>query len=94
MDYQNIIVKLYPHYAVYERKVRYMILLMVTRSYGDKWVDNTIDDDTKTSISEKARSGFSNINMDEVLEYFDLAELENYLFCLRRWTLTITYIMS
>lgn len=72
--------KLYPHYAVYERKVRYMILLMVTRSYGDKWVDNTIDDDTKTSISEKARSGFSNINMDEVLEYFDLAELENYLF--------------
>lgn len=53
---------------------------MVTRSYGDKWIDNTIDDDTKTSISEKARSGFSNINMDEVLEYFDLAELENYLF--------------
>lgn len=72
--------KLYPLYAAYERKVRYMILLMVTRSYGDKWIDNTIDDDTKTSISEKARSGFSNINMDEVLEYFDLAELENYLF--------------
>lgn len=46
--------KLYPLYAAYERKVRYMILLMVTRSYGDKWIDNTIDDDTKTSISEKA----------------------------------------
>lgn len=86
--------KLYPLYAAYERKVRYMILLMVTRSYGDKWIDNTIDDDTKTSISEKARSGFSNINMDEVLEYFDLAELENYLFYIRRWILTIIYIMN
>lgn len=73
--------KLYPKYASYERNLRYMILLMVTKSYGEQWIKNTIvDDEIKSSISSKARSDFSKISMDEVLEYFDLSELENYLF--------------
>lgn len=72
--------KLYPKYAQYERKLRYMILIIVTKAYGTGWIKNTVDENAKQSISGRAHNSFSNIKMDEILEYLDLGEIENYLF--------------
>lgn len=72
--------KLYPKYAQYERKLRYMILIIVTKAYGAGWVENTVDKNAKQSISGRAHNSFSNLKMDEILEYLELGEIENYLF--------------
>lgn len=72
--------KLYPKYAQYERKLRYMILIIVTKAYGAGWIENTVDENVKQSISGRAHNSFSNLKMDEILEYLELGEIENYLF--------------
>lgn len=72
--------KLYPKYAQYERKLRYMILVIVTKAYGAGWIENTVDENAKQSISGRAHNSFSNLKMDEILEYLELGEIENYLF--------------
>lgn len=72
--------KLYPKYAQYERKLRYMILIIVTKAYGAGWIENTVDENAKQSISDRAHNSFSNLKMDEILEYLELSEIENYLF--------------
>lgn len=72
--------KLYPKYAQYERKLRYMILIIVTKAYGAGWIENTVDENAKQSISGRAHNSFSNLKMDEILEYLELGEIENYLF--------------
>lgn len=72
--------RLYPKYAEYERKLRYMILLIVMKAYGSNWIE-TVPREMETRILDKAHVGsLSQISFDKILEYTDLAELENYLF--------------
>ena len=72
--------RLYPKYAEYERKLRSMILIIVVKAYGSNWIE-TVPKDIEDSISKKARvKEISRLAFDEILEYADLAELENYLF--------------
>lgn len=57
-----------------------MILIIVTKAYGAGWIENTVDENAKQSISGRAHNSFSNLKMDEILEYLELGEIENYLF--------------
>ena len=72
--------KLYPKYSEYERKIRCMVLLIVTKAYGKGWVETTIKGKLQKNVTTKARANINRINMEEILEYFDLSDLENYLF--------------
>ena len=72
--------KLYPKYSEYERKLRCMVLLIVTKAYGKGWVANTVKGDLKKNVTTKARENINGIPMEDILEYFDLRDLENYLF--------------
>lgn len=69
--------KLYPKYSIFERKMRQLILLVLTKAFGDKWVDITISEETQKSLKERAKG---NLKISEVLEQFELAQLEDYLF--------------
>lgn len=71
--------KLYPKYSVFERKMRQLILLVLTKAFGDKWVENTISVETQKSLKERAKAK-GNLKISEVLEQFELAQLEDYLF--------------
>ena len=72
--------KLYPRYARYERKLRHMVLLMVTNAYGKNWIEDTFDEEMRDDIQKNARKGIANISMETPLEYLDLGDLEDYLF--------------
>lgn len=74
--------KLYPKYSIFERKIRQLILLVLTKAFDDKWVDITISEETKKSLMERAKAK-GNLKISEVLEQFDLAQLEDYLFANR-----------
>ena len=71
--------KLYPKYSIFERKMRQLILLVLTKAFGDKWVDITIPEETQKSLKERAKAK-GNLKISEVLEQFELAQLEDYLF--------------
>ena len=71
---------MYPKYSEYERKLRYMVLLMVTKAYGKGWVANTVKGELQENVTAKARNNINRIRMEDVLEYFDLSDLEKYLF--------------
>ena len=71
--------KLYPKYSNFERKMRQLILLVLTKAFGDKWVDITISEETQKSLKERAKAK-GNLKISEVLEQFELAQLEDYLF--------------
>lgn len=70
--------KLYPKYAIFERKMRQLILLVLTKAFGNKWIDKTISENTKKDLKEKTKGG--SLKTNEVLELLDLSQLENYLF--------------
>lgn len=72
--------KLYPKYSEYERKLRCMVLLIVTKAYGKGWVANTVKGELQKNVTTKARGNINRIPMEDILEYFDLSDLENYLF--------------
>lgn len=72
--------RLYPKYAEYERKLRCMILIILMKAYGSNWI-KTVPKEMEESISDKAHvKEISKLPFDQILEYADLAELENYLF--------------
>lgn len=71
--------KLYPKYSIFERKMRQLILLVLTKAFGDKWVDSTISEEKQKSFKERAKAK-GNLKISEVLEQFELAQLEDYLF--------------
>lgn len=71
--------KLYPKYAEYERKLRYMVLLIVTKAYGTG-VISSIDTTIQESVKNKAHKNINNISVESIFEYFELKDLENYLF--------------
>lgn len=72
--------KLYPRYANYERRLRYMVLLMVTRAYGGMWIKNTFNKELEDSVTKTGKKGISKMSLETPLEYFELQQLEDYLF--------------
>jgi hypothetical protein len=69
--------RLYPKYAKFERSLRQLILLVLTKAFGATWKDQTIDKEKQNELKKKNRG---NINLSNILEQMDLNELEDYLF--------------
>ncbi len=72
--------KLYPRFGAFERKVRQLIILVLTKAFGDNWVNETIPKEKQDELRAKAKG---KLNTREILEQFDLAELEAFLFAER-----------
>lgn len=47
--------KLYPLYAQYERSLRQLIVLVLTKAFGNKWIDETISRDELNDLKGKAK---------------------------------------
>ena len=80
-DYDGISEKfcrqLYPKIAVFERKIRSFILLIVTKAYGSRWRDETVSEECLNEIKKNNKGRTA---LTETLENMDLTMLENYLF--------------
>lgn len=72
--------KLYPRYAGYERRLRYMVLLMVTKAYGGMWIKNTFNKELVDSVTQTGRKSISKMSLETPFEYLELQQLEDYLF--------------
>lgn len=69
--------KLYPKYGLFERLLRQLILLVLTKSFGAGWIDKTISEEQQKEMKKIAKGSFGLMN---ALEQFDLYSMENYLF--------------
>lgn len=69
--------RLYPKYAEFERKLRSLVLFILTKAYGSNWRTETVSEELLSALQEKAHG---NVSLNETLENMDLATLENYLF--------------
>lgn len=78
---ESFCIRLYPKYAQFERKLRRLILLVLTKAYGINWKNITIPEDMLNKIKETAQG---NVSLSSVLENMDLATLEEYLFAKRK----------
>jgi len=72
--------KLYSKYALFERRLRQLILLVVTKAFGNEWVQETISEDTRNELKERAKG---NLTLTGALEQLDLHQMEEYLFGIR-----------
>lgn len=69
--------RLYPKYAAFERKLRSLILFILTKAYGSNWRTETVSKEQLSALQEKAHG---KVSLNEILENMDLATLETYLF--------------
>lgn len=71
--------RLYPKYAEFERKLRSLVLFILTKAYGSNWrtETETVSEDLLSVLKENAHGKLS---LNETLENMDLATLEAYLF--------------
>ena len=69
--------RLYPKYAEFERKLRSLVLFILTKAYGSNWQTETVSDEMLAVLQEKAHG---RVSLNETLENMDLATLEIYLF--------------
>lgn len=69
--------RLYPKYAEFERKLRSLVLFILTKAYGSNWRTETVSEDLLCVLKENAHGKLS---LNETLENMDLATLEDYLF--------------
>lgn len=69
--------RLYPKYAQFERKLRRLVLLILTKAYGSDWSKETISRDMLDGIKKIAKG---NVTLSTTLENMNLATLEEYLF--------------
>lgn len=69
--------KLYPKYSLFERKLRQLILLVLTKSYGSAWRNETIPEKTMNELKATAKG---NLTLTDTLEQFDLFQMEQFLF--------------
>lgn len=67
--------RLYPKYAEFERLLRALVSLIVTKAYGSAWREETMAD-----LKKNARG---NLPISETLEQMDLSTVEEYLFAER-----------
>ena len=69
--------RLYPKYAEFERKLRSLVLFILTKAYGSNWRTETVSEEMLSALQEKAHGKAS---LNETLENMDLATLEKFLF--------------
>lgn len=69
--------RLYPKYAEFERKLRSIVLLILTEAYGSEWKNETVSEQLLSEIKETAKG---NVTLSTLLENMDLSTLEGYLF--------------
>jgi len=69
--------RLYPKYAEFERKLRSLILFILTKAYGSSWQEETVSEEMLSAIKKRAHG---NISLNETLENMDLDNLETFLF--------------
>lgn len=69
--------RLYPKYAEFERKLRSLVLFILTKAYGSNWQTETVSDEMLAVLQEKAHG---RVSLNDILENMDLATLETYLF--------------
>lgn len=69
--------RLYPKYAEFERKLRSLVLFILTKAYGSNWRTETVSDEMLSALQENAHG---KVSLNETLENMDLATLETYLF--------------
>lgn len=69
--------RLYPKYAEFERKLRSLILFILTKAYGSRWQSETVSQELLNVIKENAHG---KVSLNETLENMDLNTLETYLF--------------
>ena len=74
---ENFCKRLYPKYAEFERKLRSLVLFILTKAYGSDWQKETVPDETLDVLKKNAHG---NVSLNETLENMDLATLETYLF--------------
>lgn len=79
--------RLYPKYSKFERKIRQLVLLVLTKAFGISWDKETISKEQMNLLKGIARkkivdesSKDRNIPLSEILEQMDLYTLEKYLF--------------
>lgn len=69
--------KLFPQYAVFERRIRRLILQVLIKAFGSSWREKTFSQEEIDAMKERARGKLS---LSATLEQMDLASLEKYLF--------------
>lgn len=69
--------RLYPKYAEFERKLRSLVLFILTKAYGSNWRTETV---SKEMLSALQKNAHGNVSLNETLENMDLDTLEKYLF--------------
>lgn len=72
--------RLYPKYAEFERLLRALVSLIVTKAYGSAWREETVPEEMMADLKKNARG---NLPISETLEQMDLSTLEEYLFAER-----------
>lgn len=69
--------KLYKKFSSFEREMRQLILLVLTKAFGTAWRNETVPEDMLKSLKQNAHG---NISLSDTLEQMDLATLEQFLF--------------
>ncbi len=69
--------RLYKHYATFERRIRQLILLVLTKSFGCAWREKTVSESDLKTLMKKSKGSLS---LTDTLEQFDLKMMEDYLF--------------
>ena len=72
--------RLYPKYAEFERSLRALVSLIVTKAYGSAWREETVPEEMMADLKKNARG---NLPISETLEQMDLSTVEEYLFAER-----------
>ena len=72
--------RLYPKYAEFERLLRALVSLIVTKAYGSAWREKTVPEEMMADLKKNARG---NLPISETLEQMDLSTVEEYLFAER-----------
>ena len=72
--------RLYPKYAEFERLLRALVSLIVTKAYGSAWREETVPEEMMADLKKNARG---NLPISETLEQMDLSTVEEYLFAER-----------
>ena len=71
--------KLYPKYGLFERLLRQLILLVLTKAFGVNWREETISGEKLKDIKRVAKAK-GTLSLSDTLEQMDLNSMEKYLF--------------
>ncbi len=75
--------KIYPKFNEFERKIRRLIYLILIKSFGKLWAQETISAELKDKINNKVHS--TDAIIEQALQEMDIKDLENFLFEPRYW---------